>query len=173
MLVKRAGGEKNWWTEEKRKNHWSMSMTDESKWVGSCDQREVLLFNKGTEISSRKKLGQRWAGRTTAAAQAPCWVTWVPEAQSQQGKLKVTLPELFDLQTPPAGWEVEGRICGGNGHWEMKGQRFRRSWSVRQTGWEVQAWDSHCRVGNLRAILTSCVTLNTPPNASKLLFVRL
>ena len=50
-----------------------MSMTDERKWVGTCDQREALLFNKGMEISSRKKLlGQRWAERTTALAQAPC-----------------------------------------------------------------------------------------------------
>ena len=86
-------------------------MTDERKWVGSCDQREVLLFNKGMEISSRKKLlGQRWAERTTALAQGPCWVTWVPEAQSQQVKLKVTFPELFDFQAHPAGWEVEGHI---------------------------------------------------------------
>jgi len=125
MMVKWVIGEKSWRIEEKRKNHWSMSMTDERKWVGACDQRQVLLFYKGTEISSRKKLGQRWAGRTTAAAQAPCWVTWVPEAQESAVKLKVTFPELFDLQTHPAGWEVGGRICGGNRHWEMKGQRSK------------------------------------------------
>ena len=65
-------------------------MTDERKWVGSCDQGGLLVLDGGVEISSREKLGQRWPGKATAAAQGPCQVTWVQKAQNQQVKLKAT-----------------------------------------------------------------------------------
>lgn len=55
---------------------------------GLCDQGGLLVFDGGTEISSREKLGQRWAGKATVAVQGPCQATWVQKAQNRQVRLK-------------------------------------------------------------------------------------